>query len=181
MAIRAVVSILSELYYAQVEALWDLLEKECGLPTMQEGSIPHFSWQIADDYDADELHNDLQLLVKETGAFEVATNGLGVFTGDRLVIYLQVVKTPQLASMHQVLWKRTQPYSTDLSPLYAPNAWMPHITLASEDVDVNALECIMRKLGERELNWKMNVDNFSIVVQEEERGGYVHTKYKFRS
>ena len=179
MAIRAVVSILDESHYAQVEALWDLLENECGLRAMREVAVPHFSWHIAEDYDFEALKNDLQAMVQKVEPFEVTTNGLGVFTGDRPVVYLQVIRSPQLASMHRILWESVQAYSTGLNPYYAPDAWMPHITLASRDVDVDSLACVMRQLGERAFNWKIRVDNYALVVQEEGQTGYIHSKYRF--
>ena len=60
-----------------------------------------------------------------------------------------------------------------------PGVWMPPIILASKDVDVSALVCIMCQLGEPELNWKIQMENFAIVGQEGCQGGYIHSKYPF--
>ena len=176
---HGVVSVLDELHYGRVEALWDLLEEECGLAAIREVPIPHFSWQIAEDYDFEGLQRELQTLANEMGPFEVTTSGLGIFAGAQPVVYVQVTKNPNLMTFHQRMWRLTRVHAAGLSQFYSPEAWMPHITLANKDVDPGSLACAMRCLGMLHLNWRMQVDNFAVVVHEEGQVGSIHSKYRF--
>lgn len=181
MLMHGVVSILPPPFYEQVETLWDLLEEQCGLRAIREVPIPHFSWHIAQDYDLDALDSELRAIAKDMEPFEATTAGLGVFSGEQPVVYIPVVRSAELTAIHQRLWGETLSCASKISPHYAPEAWMPHITLANKDVDAHSLACAMQTLGEQRLDWTFQVDNFATVLHQAGQIGQVHAQYQFQA
>ena len=61
---HGLVSLLDSTHYTLVEEIWQELEIECGLKGIYITPMPHFSWQIAEDYDWDALEIALQEIEK---------------------------------------------------------------------------------------------------------------------
>jgi 2'-5' RNA ligase len=146
---HGLVTLLPSPYYERVEALWKELETEHNLQGIKVTPFPHFSWQIAADYDFDALAAVLQ----------------------------EVVKTIQLIEFHAQLWQRTQGIAKEPSPLYHPDNWVPHISLAYEDVDQGNVSAVIRKLAFEPINWEMNVENLALIYEPD--GAIGQLKYRF--
>jgi 2'-5' RNA ligase len=52
---------------------------------------------------------------------------------------------------------------------YAPEQWVPHITLAYNDVTTANLDCVMRYLAFQSFNWEIQIDNLILVAQAEDQ------------
>jgi 2'-5' RNA ligase len=176
---HGVVSILDEEHYARVEGLWDGIEATCGLKAVKMTPIPHFSWHIAEDYDFEGLEKRLEEIAEETAPFVVRTTGMGVFNREALVVYIPIYRDPNLCLLHQRLWEQTSQFGKEPSPLYAPDTWLPHITLANRDVNRENLACVMRLLVGHVLTWEIRIDNFAVVCQEPEQAGKLKCKFQF--
>lgn len=159
----AIVSLLDEQHYNRIENLWHDLEVECGLSGVTLTPLPHFSWHIANEYDYRRLEASLQELAAKTQPFSVRTAGLGLFTGASPVLFIPIVKDSTLADFHLEVWQRSQTTAIGASPHYAPEAWVPHITLAYGDVDAVKLGCAMEQLAMQPFNWEIRVDNITVV------------------
>ena len=162
---HGLVSLLPQPYFAQVKALWDELEQDFGLTGIRVTPYPHFSWLIAEDFDWEKLETTLQQVAAETPLFVAHTTGLALFTGERPVIYIPVVKTPQLAELHTEIWTRTAPASFGRSAYYAPEAWMPHVSLAYEDVSPDNVGRVMERLAFRSFNWEIGVESIALIYE----------------
>lgn len=57
-----------------------------------------------------------------------------MFTGESPVIFILVVKDTQLLKFHYSIWERLKQAKEDISDYYSPQSWIPHISLAYEDV-----------------------------------------------
>ncbi|MFH1636534.1 MAG: 2'-5' RNA ligase family protein [Chloroflexota bacterium] len=174
---HGLVSLLDTEHNAKVESLWYALRDECGLKDFYVTPLPHFSWQVAEDYDWDELEGLLQSIAAEVKPFTIHTGGLALFTGANPVIYTPVVRTAELSRIHQMIWERLAPVSVGACPCYAPSFWMPHISLAYNDVTPETLNCILNRLAFQTYNWAIEVDNITLIY---EPGGTLGTvKYQF--
>jgi 2'-5' RNA ligase len=162
---HGLVSFLPEPYYQQVKDIWQKLEEECGLQGIKVTPYPHFSWQIAQDYDLDLLQTIMSKVAQQASTIPVQTAGIGLFTGPRPVIYIRVVKSTELMNFHAHLWELTQPAGKGISPFYSPESWMPHISLAYEDVDASNIAPIIEMLAFQNYTWKMIVDNISLIYE----------------
>ena len=176
---HAIVTVLDSKSYARINALWQVLEAECGLTGIHSTPLPHFSWHIAQDYDFPSLLPDLQGIAASTRPFTGHTSGLGMFTRESPVLYFPVVRTSPLSEIHARIWERAIRHSQAPSPYYEPSAWMPHITLAYGDLNLASLCCAVERLAFDLVNWEISVDNLAIVHQSDSQDGELESKLPF--
>ena len=176
---HGLVSLLPTDYYAQVEELWHMLEYECGLTGIKVTPFPHFSWLIGEDFDWKALESTLAQLARETKPITVNSGGIGVFSGPNPVIFIPIVRTDALNALHKRIWDAIQPIGIDLSPYYAPQFWMPHISLAYEDVTQENIHCAMQKLAFQTFSWKFDVNNISFIHEPEGAVGKLYYQFDF--
>ncbi len=171
------VSILDQTHHALVKEIWFELETECELQGINATPLPHFSWQIAEDYEWDALDIALKEITDATQPFKVQTSGLGLFTAENPAVYIPIVRTKELSKLHEMIWDRLAPISTDTSPFYSPPFWMPHITLAYGDVDAEKLHCLLDKLAFRPVYLEIEINNLTLIQDVE--GTLEQTQYLF--
>jgi 2'-5' RNA ligase len=176
-----IVTLLDPPVAAQVETIWQELEIECGLVGIKITPLPHFSWQISDNYVLDRIQATLKRVALSSSSFRVMASGIGIFAGQAPVIYIPVVKDENLLRLHARLWEETRQMAPGASRYYSPHHWMPHITLASGDVDVGRLDCAVRRLAFSLLDLEFPVDNLALVYQGDDKEGMLKYRFDFRS
>jgi len=159
------VSLLPQPHYDQVLGLWDEMEQKFGLRGIRVTPYRHFSWQIAECYDSPRLQTALEELAARSQPFSVETVGLGLFTGEAPVLYVPVVVSAQLADFHRQVWEAVSGLGSAVSPYYAPDHWVPHISLAYEDWTPERIGPVMREMALRSFNWRFEVNNFSFIYE----------------
>lgn len=162
---NGIASLLNDPQKSQIEAIWQELEEKCGLIGVRITPFPHFTYQVVETYDQARLGPILQAIARATQPFTVQTTGLGLFTGKTPIIYLPLVKNDFLLHFHKLIWDRTIDVAQGASPYYAPDLWVPHITLGYGDVTNVNLGCAMEKLAFRKFDWQINVDNLTFIGQ----------------
>ncbi len=177
---HGLVSLLPEPYYTQVEEIWQMLENECNLTGIKVTPFPHFSWLIASDFDWGALERTLKEIAHKTRPFTVNTGGIGVFSGISPVIFIPVIRTQALNKLHQRIWDAIQPLGEEISSYYAPQNWIPHISLAYMDVTEENISCAMQKLAFKSYNWEIKVDNISFIYEPEDTTGTLQHQFKFQ-
>jgi 2'-5' RNA ligase len=178
---HAVVTMMDPLHYPLVEDLWRLLEAECGLTGIACTPIPHISWHIATEYDFKRLERVLDGVVEGAAPFTIRTAGLGMFTGSTPVVYIPVIKDMELARFHRLVWESSHPTAIGASSHYAPELWMPHITLAYGDVTASKLSCAVENLAFRSFEWEIRIDHLALVYQFSGQIGKIQNKFPFRT
>jgi 2'-5' RNA ligase len=161
--LHGIVSLLDGEHYAAVEALWAELEREFGLQGIYVTPYPHFSYQVAADYEVERLTAILQRFALQSRAFRASTAGLGVFTGPQPVLYVPLVRSLELTQYHQSLWQAVAPAARGPVAYYQPARWLPHITLAHGDLDRERLAEVLRYLGDRPFSWEITVNNLAFI------------------
>ncbi len=172
---NGVLSLLDEEHTTLVQDIWDYLDETCGLSVQ---SFPHFSWQIAEEYDFDGLGKKLAELTSHLPPFTIRTAGIGIFTGESPVVFIPIVKDRSLLELHKKIWEETFPFGKGVSNHYAPENWIPHITLASKDVDPDTLINMVNFLVPRDINWEITIDHYAIGCQSPEGVSEITTKYQ---
>lgn len=176
---HGLVSLLSQPYYQKVQQVWDELESECGLKGIRVTPYPHFSWQIAADYDMQRLEQVMQTIAANAAPFTVHTTGLGIFTGPKPVIFVPLVKSTELMNFHELVWESVRLLGQEISPFYHPNSWMPHISLAYEDVDEANISAVINELVYETYHWEIRVDNISLIYEPEGKIGKLRYNFRF--
>ncbi len=160
---NAIVSLLDEEHDRIVRDLWDELDHDFGVTSQYANPFTHFSYHVANDYELDALRPMLDGLVHDHAPFTITTAGLGVFTGTRPVLFVPVVRSPDLDALHTALWSRcTAAFGVGL-PFYAPDAWVPHVTLAQGPAAVERFPDVVRAMAHRDFAWRLRIDNLAVI------------------
>ncbi len=176
---HGIVTLLDEKHHSKVKHLWQTLEAECGLRGIQVTPIPHFSWQVAQDYHYEQLAHILDEVSRQAVPFQVNTGGLGIFTGEVPVLYISVVKNIHMLQLHEKLWNEARDAGVNINAFYSPDHWMPHITVAYGDVDQDTLRCAISRLAFQIFNWEFRVDNLAVISQPDGGVGQQSLFYRF--
>lgn len=163
---HGIVSLLDDAHYQQVEALWAELKHEFGAQGVYITPYPHFSYHVTSQYNFEMLEQLLHTFASEQKPFHVKTTGLGIFTGQQPVLYISVVRSPQLTQFHQALWQKlvdTGEVNLNSQDYYAPDSWMPHITIGFHDMNCQMIANIIHYIGERPFLWDISIDNIALI------------------
>jgi 2'-5' RNA ligase len=97
------------------------------------------------------------------------------------VIYIPVVKNEVLINFHTHLWELAAPTAIREapSPYYHPDQWMPHISLAYMDVNLDNIGRVMTHLAFKSFSWEMEVNNLAFISEPAGTIGQLKFKYKF--
>lgn len=175
---HGIVSLLDDEHYALVEDIWAELEKEFGVRGLYTTPFPHFSYQVAGGYDVEAVGDYLQELTQGMRPFRVRTAGLGVFTLAQPVLYIPIVRSPQLSRLHQKLWDDLAEKATGAVNYYDPEMWMPHVTLAQGGVNRDKLAEIMRAMSRWDFHREATVNNLSLIYDTGTKQG-LRCRYNF--
>lgn len=162
---QSVVTLLDDQHYARVEAIWEELCQKFDVRGMYVTAFPHFSYQVAEKYDEAACDVALRAVAARTAPFRVRTAGLGIFTVANPILYVSIVRSPQLNGLHHDIWDgiRQAAVPGPVSHYYQPEAWVPHITLAQGDIDQDKLAEIVRRLSARNFHWEITVNNLTMI------------------
>lgn len=125
-----IVTLLNNPLRSEVESLWRMIDDECGIQLDDASKFVHFSFHVAEGYCLNQLNPVLKEIAGEIHPFKVQTSGLGMFSREKPVLYIPLVRDSQLLQLHEFVWKRVALAARGTNPQYAPRNWMPHITLA---------------------------------------------------
>ena len=163
-SMQGVASLLDDHYRGQVEDLWEELQQEFGIAGIYAQRFPHISFQVVESYAASRVRTLLRQLTQASAEFSVRTSGLGVFSGSRPVLYIPVVRSPQLDELHRRVWEILAGTNSGISEHYAPEMWIPHITLAEGDVDADKAAEIVRRWSGRNFGWEIRIHNLALLT-----------------
>ncbi|MFN2588710.1 MAG: 2'-5' RNA ligase family protein [Actinomycetota bacterium] len=162
-SLAAVCSVLPEEAAARVLDLWAELDRELGLRAATISPLPHFSYQVARDYDIDVLQEVVERVARGARALRVQTAGLGIFTGDSPVLHVPIVRSPELARFQVAVWSAASVAAGKIDQHYHPASWIPHVSLAFGDTTPANVGAAVELLARRDLAWDLELDNLSIV------------------
>ena len=160
---HGVVSLLDHKHYQLVEDLWAGLAREFAVSGIYVQPYPHVSYQVATHFNVKSLELALRRFAASKTSFQVRTSGLGIFPGPQPVLYIPVVRSPELTQFHGALWQEISSTGSGFLDYYHPAHWVPHITIGIGDMKKGDLSQIVRFLAERDLNWEITVDNIALV------------------
>src|SRR4051812_34728057 len=108
-----IVSLLDDKHYSLVEQIWEELQRELGVHDLCRTPFPHFSYHVAQHYDRSSLEPIVHDLARNMGTFHVRTAGLGIFPGAHPVLYIPVVRSMELSTIHAEVWEKVEEVSQD--------------------------------------------------------------------
>lgn len=160
-------------------AVEDITSKiESRFEDVKAATHPHISYHIAEKYDLETVEDYLRDIAREKESFEVDASGIGVFTEPETVVYVPVVRTPELSELHTRIWEMlaNPRLSSRAVEHYDPKNWFPHITLA-QSIEKDELGEVVDLVENQDVNWEIRVDNISVLYQE---NGELDVRSNFR-
>ncbi len=118
---------------SRVRGVWTQLEAEFGLSGVHKVPFPHvtlLAFNGLTHFDVKEL---LERISQSLPPFMLETSGIGLFGAPARILHAPVVKTPVLLDLHQRACVELARLGGEIPPLYRPERWMPHVTLAQGD------------------------------------------------
>lgn len=173
-------SLLDDDHSGKIQELWAALEREHGVSKVSVSPIPHFSYQRARDFDIALLAEIVEKVAAKARPLKVRTAGLGVFPGPAPVVYIPVVRSPELTRLQLALWSAGAVACEEPLAEYHPAAWIPHITLAQGDLTEDKLAPVMVTLNRADLFWEFEVDNLAIIRGRGDQAQELVDRYSFR-
>lgn len=161
---QGVVSILDSQHHQIVETLWADMQQQFGVGDPEIEAMPHFSYHVAEKYEGEKLVEILQEIAGEKRPFTITASGIGIFPAPNPIIYVPLVRNQELTDLHAKLWPRLEAIAQDSNPHYAPNRWLPHITLGyNNDITLEKLGPLSQWLHQQTINWTISIDNFYVL------------------
>ncbi len=176
---QAVVSLLPEPYNIRVQLIWDELEERFNLKYIRSTPFPHFTWQLGEGYQQEEVMEWLHDQTLRLQPFDLYTVGLNRFGNSSPVLFIEISKTAELLQLHSIIWNKLLALTTDPSPLYSVESWQPHITLAMEDLSWDRVGAVAGFLQEKDLSWRFSLDNFVIACQQADGMSQIEHIFRF--
>jgi 2'-5' RNA ligase len=173
----AIASLLDTDGDGQAQQLWQVLKTDCCEAGVNLSSNPHISWVGAQKYDLDGLSKKLRQFIQSFETLEVTTTGLGIFTGLAPVLYLAVVKTEALLKMQRRIHNLCGGFADDEILYYRPENWVPHISVAYRDVQLDTLVCAIRSLALKNLTFTIKLQSMDILYDLDGKVG-IYNRFK---
>lgn len=146
----------------KVREWWDLLEREVGISGVKRVPFPHLTLFGFDRIEYPRIQQILEDFSGSTAPLTLRCVGLGMFLNPVPVIYTPVIRGPALSELHRNLWDLVSGLGGNMYGLYAPERWIPHMTLAQFDLTrANHLPAL-KVLMELELHLEFEVRNLTL-------------------
>jgi 2'-5' RNA ligase len=177
---HGIVSPLPANYEQTVLDLWAEMEERFGARFARTALIPHFTWQLAmEDYALEKLIPQLDAFSKTLKPINIHVKGARLFPGPLPTIYLRIIKSKALKTLHHNLWERFNIFAQGSNDLYHSDTWVPHITIVHKDLAQENVQEALALLEERQIDWRFKVDQLLILHQEPERLATLDYSFKF--
>jgi 2'-5' RNA ligase len=163
---QGIVSVLDQQHYQIVENLWAEMRQRFGVGDPEIVAMPHFSYHVAENYDDEAVARVLRKVAGEERPFTITASGIGIFPAPSPIVYAPVVRTPELTDLHARLFSPLDAIAQDSYPHYAPNTWIPHITIGHNDITMEKLGPISQWLHLQAINWTIIIDNFYLLTND---------------
>jgi 2'-5' RNA ligase len=177
-------AIISELDYDSsvvVKNLWARLRDACGLREIYNLPTPHFSWLVAEALDLPRAKSVIADLAAHQKTLTSHVFGLGIFSGDRPVLYLPIVKSQGMIDLHNQIWDKLESMTDRANGYYSPAFWLPHITLAINDLRRENLACALESVAFEPVELTIATENLILVVQKGNPPNNVLYQYRLAS
>ncbi|MDQ0208764.1 2'-5' RNA ligase family protein [Alkalicoccobacillus murimartini] len=111
--------------------------------------------------DLNQLKKGLHDLTKSLRAVDIETGLLHSF--GHSTIYLEVMKSLELAALHKHVHQFLKSTCEEVFHLYEPSNWVPHITLAMEDLDESQFQAFMKTYKSDQVQLHQTLTSLTLV------------------
>ena len=155
--------------------LWNRATEVVGKCGMKIPIYPHFSWQVAVNYQIENVIRDLKKIAESTHCFNIQISGFGIFPGIQPVLYLTLARNPILNELHRRIWDSCSEFGLELSPFYSSTRWIPHMTIALGQITSFDIASIVEEIAGETWEYEIGINNLSIAYQIGNEAGVTQT------
>jgi hypothetical protein len=152
---------LPEPYWTRVLDFRKQLAEDPRVGAIFDPPTAHCSHVLTEDFDWDGLAPALEAFSRTQKPFLFRTAGLLCFTGQEPTIALNVAKDVRLAEYHAALYEVASKFAINPVPSYAPEKWVPHVTLKRCGPDGQAVGAAFARLAHERFSWEFLIDAVS--------------------
>jgi 2'-5' RNA ligase len=145
-----------------VRQWWDILERELGISGVRRVPFPHLTLFGFDGLEYPTIQKTMEDFSGSTVPLTLHSVGLGMFLKPMPVIYTPVIRNPALSDLHRHLWDIVSGLGGNMYGLYAPDRWIPHMTLAQFDLTRDNHLPVLERLMELDLQLEFEVRNLTL-------------------
>lgn len=146
----------------KVRGWWDLLEREVGISGVRRVPFPHLTLFGFEGIEYPRIQRILEDFSGSTVPLTLHSVGLGMFLKPMPVIYTPVIRSLELSELHRSLWETVSGLGGHMYGLYAPERWLPHMTLAQFDLTRDNHVPTLEALMELDLQLEFEVRNLTL-------------------
>ena len=161
---QGIVSLLDAASEEVVRSLWAKLARGWGLREgPRSAPVPHISYHVAEEYDLARVGPLMRCVAADAAPLSVRITGVQAFTEAEPVMYLAVERSAELLALHTAIWNAIEDagIAHDTWKVYAPEYWVPHVTLAMGDLTRETLEEIVSAWSGRDMRRTVRVSAIS--------------------
>ncbi|HPG97815.1 MAG TPA: 2'-5' RNA ligase family protein [Thermotogota bacterium] len=162
---NGLISILPPFFREEVLYFWDLLSERFGVDRVKLTGTPHITRNYAERYLLDDPQAFCRSLARSLRPLRCRTNGLGIFSGKRPVIYIAFMMDAELERFHRRIWEAIAPVAVTPNKRYHPERWIPHVTLAMEDLTLENIGPITAFLCAYKWKYAFKIESLSWVTR----------------
>lgn len=163
---QALIAEFSEESNEIIRSIWKQVEMSCGEKSKVSFIYPHFTWQGAEKYQVQEFEMMLRNAFLGQKPFKIKLAGLGIFTGIKPILYLNMVKSPLVNKIHEIITEVSLPFVTAIEDYWLPENWMPHLTLVEPGTDSKIIGEFLPCLLERKFDAEIEVKSICLHTDE---------------
>lgn len=156
-----ILSILENKHYKEVKKLWKLFEKKYNSTGVQTFNHPNVTFQGGKTSNIQQLTNNFQGIISNIKPYEINVAEIGHFKKE--AIYLKVSNSKNLLNINKLINNFLKNYCEELFEYYNPQNWVPHITLAMNDLTIENFENAWYELNNITIEFKQTLHNICIV------------------
>lgn len=125
-------------------------------------AVPHLSYHLAGAYDWHGVAGGLEEIAAQTPPFDVVANAVAIFESIPAIVYLTVSQPEALRTLQHRVFERFSPHARTPDDYYAPQKWVPHITIAA-GIDPEQATKLAQSLRSKKIDWRIRIDNLAFM------------------
>jgi len=150
----AVVSLLDDEHRLAYESL------EIG--AHKRAAVPHLSYHVAGSYNWNDVIGALDELSAGFHSFDIVADAVAIFESIPAIVYLTVSDPEPLRELQRAVFERIARHSHAPDEYYTPQAWVPHIAIAS-GIDPQEATKLAHSLRSKKIHWKIRIENLAFM------------------
>lgn len=162
--VPGVIALLDPDATRRVEALWSEMHGRFGVRPGFPGAVPHVTFHISSHDVEPRAATAVEGVARTTPPFTLNCSGLGVFTGAEPILFLVVARSSAAASLAERLEQALRAAGCGpTDPYYTPDRWIPHITIAQQNLAGADLPGLLAWLSGQPLAMELPITAISIA------------------